>query len=365
MDESVEQILERLTTARDAVDVFGPAGTEQELRRAYREAAKRCHPDRCAGDDAAAREAFTRLTRWHEMALEQLRAGRYGREGAGATGARPRIIHLRNKERVYAVNPAVAFRGDFANVYRALHEGSPVAVKVVRLARDNDLLVAERSVLRRIAREVEDRFHCFFPRLLDGFAYSSGGDRDGENGREERAANVLSWVGGAYTLDEIRQAYPTGVDPKDVAWMWRRLLAALGAAHRAGIVHGGVLPPHVCVLPDEHGLVLIGWTCAVEAGLPAAAITEAYERWYPKEVMTKEPVTAATDLAMGARCMEFLLPEDAPAALSRFFRGCMLPSSRQRPRDAWALLREFDEVLTRLWGARRFHPFAVPAPCPR
>jgi hypothetical protein len=244
-----------------------------------------------------------------------------------------------------------------------------VAVKVARRARDNDLLVAERTALRRIAREVEGRFHPFFPRLIDGFGYTGAVDGDGRDDphddREARAANVLSWIGGAYTLDEIRSARPTGVDPRDVAWIWRRLLAALGAAHRAGLVHGGVLPPHVCVLPAEHGLVLIGWTCSVEAGLPVPSISDAYERWYPKEVMAREEATPATDVAMAARCMEFLLPEDAPAALGRFFRGCQLPSPRQRPRDAWALLREFDEVLARLWGPRRFHPFAVPAPCPR
>ena len=172
-------------------------------------------------------------------------------------------------------------------------------------------------------------------------------------------------MGGAYTAEEVRRAYVAAADAKDVAWIWRRLLVALGAAHRAGMVHGAALPPHVCVLPEEHGLVLIGWTCAVETGRPIPAISGAYESWYPKEVMTKEPATPATDVALGARCMLFLLGEDAPAALRRFFRGCLLPAPRQRPQDAWALLREFDELLARLWGPRRFHPFAVPAPCPR
>jgi hypothetical protein len=365
MGESVGQILERLRTARDAAEVFGFASTDQELQRAYRVAAMRCHPDRCPGDGEAAGEAFVRLTRWLEVAREQLRAGTYGCSAAGAAGATAagaRLIRLRHKEREYAVSPAAAFRGDFANVYRALHAGGPVAVKVARRASDNDLLVAERTALRRIAREVDGRFRPFFPSLLDGFAYAGGVDGDG---RAERATNVLAWAGGAYTLDEIRRAYRRGVDPKDAAWICRRLLAALGAAHRAGLVHGAVLPPHVCVLPEEHGLVLIGWTCAVEAGSRVTAISDAYEPWYPKEVMTKEPATPETDVAMAARCMEFLLPEDAPAALSRFFRGCQLPSPRQRPGDAWALLREFDGLLARLWGARRFHHFAVPAPCPR
>lgn len=259
MGESIRQILARLQAARDATAVFGSVHTPEELQRAYHRLAKTCHPDLHPEDAQVAREAFIRLTRWHETAYVQLRNGTYGTRGEygrRAAGAAP-AIRLRHKARVYDVDPTVAFRGDFANVYRAVHDGDPVAVKVARQARDNDLLVG------------------------------------------------------------------------------------------------------------EHGLVLIGWTCAVEAGLRIRASCSAYEQWYPKEVMNKEPATLATDVAMGARCMLFLLPEDAPAALCRFFRGCMLPSPRQRPQDAWALLREFDELLARLWGPRRFHPFAVPAPCPR
>ena len=55
----------------------------------------------------------------------------------------------------------------------------------------------------------------------------------------------------------------------------------------------------------------------------------------------------------------------AEQRLAAFFRGCCLPSPRSRPKDAWALLREFDDLIARLWGERRFHPFAVAGPCPR
>ena len=350
--EAIRQVLARLQAARGATDVFGSVDTAETLGHAYRRAAKSCHPDLFPDDAQMARDAFVLLTRWYEIAREQLRHGTYGQ-------APPQpAIRLQHKHRVYEVEPQAIFQGDFANVYRGVHDGAPVAVKVARQSRDGDLLCGERATLRRIEHQVEKRFHPFFPRLLDSFVYQ-------EPSGEQRATNVLSWVNGAYTLKEIRRAYPAGVDPKDVAWIWRRLLVALGAAHRAGIVHGAALPSHVCVLPEEHGLVLIGWTSAVEAGRPVPAISSAYEQWYPKEVMAKEAATAATDVALGARCMLFLLGEDAPAAFSRFFRGCLLPSPRQRPHDAWALLREFDEVLDRLWGPRRFHPFSVPAPCSR
>ena len=365
----LHQLLAHLHSARDPRDVFGAVRTIDELSRAYRRAAKTCHPDLHPAQPDLARDAFVRLTRWYEIAREQLGAGRATRPAASSAGAS--VTVLSHEDHTYAVDPVVAFAGDFANVYRADHRGETVAVKIARRPQDNDLLIAERVALLRIAAHVEPRLHPYFPRLVDAFAYE-----DPTTG-QRRATNVLPWQSGAYTLDEIRHAYPTGIHPRDVAWIWRRLLVALGAAHRAGIVHGAILPPHVCVLPAAHGLVLIGWTCAVETAIPTAvpAISGAYERWYPKEVMSKEPATPGTDVALAARCMTFLLGdpdsrghppmEDAPTAFRRFFRGCMLPSPRQRPQDAWALLREFDDLLARLWGARTFHHFAVPAPCPR
>ena len=62
-----------------------------------------------------------------------------------------------------------------------------------------------------------------------------------------------------------------GVDPRDAAWMWRRLLVALGFAHRAGVLHGAVLPEHVLIHPGEHGLVLVDWCYSVPGCHPGRA----------------------------------------------------------------------------------------------
>src|SRR6516164_8396933 len=99
-----------------------------------------------------------------------------------------------------------------------------------------------------------------------------------------------------------------------MAWMWRRLLVALGFAHRCGLVHGAVLPEHVLIQPHDHGLVLIDWAYAVAAspatGERVTAISAAYAAWYPAEIMRKEPPAAGTDLAMAARCVVALLGGD-------------------------------------------------------
>jgi hypothetical protein len=57
-----------------------------------------------------------------------------------------------------------------------------------------------------------------------------------------RHANLIGRLTGFHSLAEVRAAFPAGIDPQDAAWMWRRLLVAVGAAHRAGVIHGAVLP---------------------------------------------------------------------------------------------------------------------------
>jgi hypothetical protein len=414
-EAELRRLLTQLAAAKTPAEVFGPA---PQFKSAYRRLAQRCHPDRCAGHDDLARRTFIALQRWRDLADAQLAAGTYGARGAhgsaavgdavgevaGTTSATVEpsaTVTLRHKGWVYEVGPGRPFVGDFCTVYRARARaagegGTPpaagarrqVAVKVARTPADNDLLLAERTVLRHLWRDgtgVGTAFRPFLPELLGGFSYDDG------TGAGRRAANVLSWAADAFTLAEIGERIPGGVHPKDVAWIYRRLLGALGAIHRAGAVHGGVLPHHVAVVPETHGLMLLGWTTAglleEEHRVPALGAACDSPWWYPQEVLRREPATPAADIFMAARCMLVLLGH-GPAAdsasrppgaaggrplhgskdaqlLAAFFRGCCLPSPRSRPKDAWALLREFDDLIGRLWGERRFHPFAVPGPCPR
>ena len=52
--------------------------------------------------------------------------------------------------------------------------------------------------------------------------------------------------------------------------MWRRLLTALGWAHRARLVHGAVFPEHVLIHPELHGLVLVDWCYATATPAPTS-----------------------------------------------------------------------------------------------
>jgi len=295
-------------------DLFGGDGSD-----AYRRLARLTHPDSHPGDSRAA-SAFTRLaTLWQQH-----------RDGHGRLVA----------------------RGDIATLYQA----GPSLLKVPRDPADNDLMRAETLALATLRTRVERPFLAYFPEPV-----RAQRQRDPGSGAE-RWANVIGGLAGFRSLAEVRAAYPGGIDPRDAAWMWRRVLVAVGAAHRAGLIHGAVLPEHIMIHPAEHGLVLVDWCYSSRApGGRVRAVVERYVGWYPPEVLTGCAAGPDLDIWLATRCMTELIGPLMPAPMAAFARGCLLASPRRRPGDAWQLLAEFDELLERLYGPRRFRPFAMPA----
>ena len=298
--------------------------------------------------DARAAAAFARLTTlWGEH--------RRGHSSATITTRRHR----------YSLGPRYA-SGDIATLYQ-VDIGDSEQTALLKLPADpamSDLLEREATALAQLVQDGDGRFQPYAPRLLESFRH-----RDSTTGATRRA-NVIGLAGGFFSLAEVRAAYPRGLDPRDVAWMCRRILVALGYAHRAGVIHGAVLPEHVLIHPGDHGLVLVDWCFSVpgcyaatdpSGRVPAVISRHADRGLYPPEVLAGMPATPAADIFMATRCMAGLLGADFPEPLETFADVCTQPSAERRPADAWRLLAELDSLLEWLYGPRRFRPFAMPA----
>ena len=321
-------------TLTEAIRHVALARTDDELfghdpRRQFRRLAAVLHPDRTVTADArqrrAATDAFVRLTtRWQARGATTIN---------GYTVKTPRYV------------------GDIADLYDV---GGDRFLKLPRNRANNDLMAREQAALRQIECEGDPRYLPYVPRIVESFRL-----RDVDTA-DERRVTVLAAAPGLVSLAEVRRARPDGLDPRDVAWMWRRLLVALGMAHRAGVVHGAVVPDHVLIEPAEHGVVLVDWCYSVTYRHDTVpALVPAYVDWYPDEVLERRQPGPGTDIAMAARCMSALMGRHAPTELRTFIGGCMMPRLDQRPDDAWRLLRELDLVLERLYGPRTFRPFQL------
>lgn len=323
--------LTTLDAARTPADLFGDDAVEAARR--YRRLARTVHPDVTGG---RTHDAFTRLNAlWRAY-----------RDADALTITGGRHDYRLDGDPV---------GGDVAQLYPARGDGERVLLKMPRDPRDGDLIEREAAALRRLATYGESRHRAYVPHLVETFRH-----RDAATGAQRRV-DVLRRLDGFHDLAAVRRAHPDGVDPRDAAWMWRRLLVALGFVHRAGVLHGAVLPEHVMIHPELHGLVLVGWCHAVaDTGEHVPAMVDRHADLYPPEVPARGPATPGTDLFMAARCMLRLMGDRTPPAMRAFARGCTLPAPHRRPSDAWRLLAEFDELLERLYGPRRFRPFRMP-----
>ena len=216
--------------------------------------------------------------------------------------------------------------GDIADLLAA--DGGDAVLKVPRSLADNDLMAAEATALRTLWTDGDPRYRAYAPRLIESATRADG-----------RVVNKLKRLHGFVSLDGMNR-----IDPRDAAWIWRRLLVALGWAHRAGLVHGAVLPAHVLIHPTEHGVVLVDWCYAVRPGNRLAALVAEHRADYPPEI---PHVTPATDIYLATVLMRRLM-HDPPKPIARFISGCLYDAPRMRPQDAWALLAELDELLENL-----------------
>jgi hypothetical protein len=216
-------------------------------------------------------------------------------------------------------------------------------VKIARSPKDNDLMRSEREVMTKL--------DALDPKARRYFVESTKYTLDVTG----RVANVFVRHHEHVPLDQIR-ARGQGLGFRDMVWMLRRLLEGLGHLHRAGFVHGNLIPHNLLFHPVEHGVRIVDWCYAVPIGKPGKAKSAGWP--YPPELLDKQPLTAATDIFMAVASSRWLLgppPVDAPPALLRFMAGCLLMNPAHRPSDAWALHEELGELLQRLVGPPKYH----------
>jgi hypothetical protein len=331
--EELAALLERATTAGE---IFGG-----DLEGRYRRYALLCHPDRfpAGPDQEKAARVFRRLVQWLEVAK-----------------AAELPETLRSPSRQYVVLRRLAV-GDLADVHLAEADGRHYVLKIPRFRAGCRLIEREARHLKAMDKRCGDRrYREYLPRLVETFTVP-GSDGD-------RQANVFAYHEGFYTLEQIRRRHPDGLDARHLAWIFKRMLAVVGFSAVCGLVHGALVPPHVLIHAENHGLQLLDWIHAVRVGQPLVFVPTAYRQWYPSEALAKKSVSPATDLFLAAKCLIYVAggdpvaeqwPESVPMPMQRFLNTCLFPSPRMRPQDAWQLHEEFDALLVRLFGAPRYH----------
>lgn len=282
--------------APSAADLFAECGGQaRKVTRLYRVLAFAVHPDRAALegiDIAVAEQATIRLNSAHDA----IAAG----PSTPTPAAAPHVI---GDNGTYQFGDRLLVHGNIATY---LTDRDLVRIEIARDPSEN---TAVHTLLTAAPALASGHLGAFAPEVLDS------GITDG------RAWVAYRLPEGLRTLREVKRAYPDGLDGRDWAWMARRLWMVLTVTG-----HGNLTLDTVHIHPEQHGVVLTGFTDAA-TGRDADGMYGLF-----KEMLSRAEGRQRT---FGALASRVPLPADQA-------------------------LREYDTLLHHMYGQRRFRPFTVP-----
>jgi predicted Ser/Thr protein kinase len=213
--------------------------------------------------------------------------------------------------------------------------GRPVAVKRLALTGSAHQIDVAR---RRLAREADALSRLDHPAIVPLLEVVEDGDD---------LLLVMPHLAGGDLAARVRARGP--LPPAEVHAMADRLLGALAAAHRAGVVHRDIKPANV--LFDEHGRAYLAdfGTASLRdttGGLTATGTVLGTPEFMAPEQARGEEVTPAADVfALGAT-LRFAATGEPPygrgdplVVLQRAARGRLAPPPAPLDRDLWRRLR--------------------------
>ena len=361
MDNELQILLNTLKTANRPEDVFGIlAGTQdqklEKCHESFRYLVKLAHPDHFmdTSDKVLATEAFKLLNPMYEQAQAKIKAGTYGDM---TSGKKEDPINIKTKRAEYILQELL-WSGSIADIFKVTAE---YAMKIVRSPANNELMRAEAKTLQAIRKEASG-LDLLIPECIDSFML------DDPATHSVRQANILTYNPKLVSIEQVLKAYPNGIDPRDMVWMFKRSLAALWLAHERGYIHGAVLPPHILLNTENHGIVLCDWSFSVPVSASKLkAIDSKYRDYYPQSLLDKKQPTPASDIYMAAMTIIKLLggdektktiPDNVPGPLRRILRVCVMDQSGLD--DAREVHEEVKSAAEKLYGAPKFREFALP-----
>lgn len=312
--------LEDLRRARTRSDLF--SGDEADAKRTFRHLAALAHPD-AAGGTA---ELFIKLN--------ELYAG-----GTPTSGRRATRIHSRRLDYALADAPP-DLRDPLVTRYDAVLASDvrpePRHLHIARSPRDTDLIRNAYTNLTAVRSAVPEPVRPFLPHATETFRFRPSA------GRPDHQVLAVSPPDASQDWFSLG-ALPHAIDGRDAAWMLRRILYVLHYVHVAGYAHCGIDAGAIALHGPLHGVMLDRWWYSAELSAKPPA--------RPKGASAVTEATTNTDLAgVGAAFANRVTTKQIRA----FCNGLAFSH------DTAQAATDFDDLLARLYGRRRFRPFTPP-----
>lgn len=325
--------LEDILQAKTYSDLF-KEGTKKELRSLLKQA----HPDLHPGNVRKAEKAFIHInTLWGMKSSPSVSSHKPSAPTVPSDIIITRKHEYRNLKSVRKNNGVETFHG--------LNEhGERAFLMVATHPRIGELLMEGVKNLKHVKNSINN------PNYLELFPNTTDAFRIIQEGKKMFGA-ALSLPEVNYSLREVQEDYPEGIDGRDVAWMYRRMLVAVGNMHDHGFAHGCPNLDAFLITPETHALQLTNYQFSKPLGETISMSTPDTKRFYE----TDKVVTGEKDLRILSEAILSLLDSKAPSRLRNFLKAMVTyPTS-----TAQEALGEFDELLSEIYGPRTFHVFKM------
>jgi serine/threonine protein kinase len=250
-------------------------------------------------------------------------------------------------------------KGDIADIHYATLKEDSFANKYIlkksKFKNTKKVMLNEFDLLVELQTKVGDHYIKYLPIPIEVITKDPG--------KDEIVYSVFTYRPGYMNLYQLRELYPNGVDPRHMAWIFNRLINILAVSHSLGIINNGVVPEHILISPQDHGLILLGWLHGTRKGERVQTIPTKYKDWYPEELKSKVPPTPSSDIYMAVKTMLYILGLDPqnkdslgklPKRIQGFYKSCLLDRATMRTDDTWVLVEDFKEVLEDVFGKPKF-----------
>lgn len=235
-------------------------------------------------------------------------------------------------------NNVVTVEGVDYSILGCAHESTTVKifkvisggeVQYLAVSRSKDKPLNE-SALKSIleATKKAGKYSDYFPELLRaGLGIPQAG------GKHSAVLIHIEGFEAFRSLGYLRSLGKQILHPKDIAWIWRRILSvgAVCADHKQPWQFN---PDYEFIHTDTHANFSLSVLC-------------------PESDCTTDAVTSSAKLML-----ELVTPE-VPEQIKRYFAH--VASGKVSKLHPAELLKDFDYVLSKVWGERKFHNFVYPA----
>lgn len=188
----------------------------------------------------------------------------------------------------------------------------------------------------------------------------------------DKHVNIYRWAGGfRHTFEDVLNTYPQGIPAQASIWIWRRILEVLSFIHASGMAHGAILPAHLLVQDNDHGVRLVGYSLAGRLGQKLQPTSPGDASFYPARKRFRSKLSRQLDLVMSARCVIAILggdpataalPDTVPAPLAEILqRSALSKYNDLASEDAWAIREELGEIAKTAFGPPAFIPIVMPS----